>query len=144
LVPAESERLVLLPEPGLVDHPRLVEVVELVDLGAELPKLRFEDSEEFGLLPERLVCQLQLRSNLIVREQEVPDLLLEDGFEVVDRDLVAAGVAGVFRAVRGHVHLRTAGAVREAREEVHGGPCSALQAASLAVEVLVALCPQLL
>ena len=42
-----GEGPVLRPEPGLVDHPRLVEVIELVGLGLKLPGFPFKDGEKF-------------------------------------------------------------------------------------------------
>ena len=48
LIPTFGERFVFRAESGFVDHPGLVEVVELVDLLADLDLLPFEESEKLG------------------------------------------------------------------------------------------------
>jgi hypothetical protein len=144
LVAALGQRSVLCPETCFVDHSRLVEVVELVDLDSDLLSILLKDGEEFGLGFDRLVGLDQVRSYLLVGEEEVLDLVMKYRLKVVERDLVPAFLAGVLRVVRGYVHLLAAGAVRKAGEEVGGGPGGTLPPIALLVQVEVALDPEFL
>jgi len=57
--------VILRTESVLVDHPGLVEIVELVDLAAELLALRFKNAEQFRLRMDGDVRPLQVRADLI-------------------------------------------------------------------------------
>ncbi|MHB8256625.1 MAG: hypothetical protein ACYDHY_14500 [Acidiferrobacterales bacterium] len=99
LLLAFRERAVFGPKAVLIDHAGLVEVVEFVDLPGELPVFVFKGTQEIGFFRDRGVGLLQMCRDFIVREIKVPNLFLEYGFQVTERNLVAALVAGVFRVV---------------------------------------------
>jgi hypothetical protein len=143
LGPALGKGTVLLPEALFVDHPGLVEVIELVGLGFELPGFPFEEGEELLLFLDGLARLLKVGGNLCIGEQEALDLFMEDGFEVIKRHLVPALLAGVLRAVRRDIHPCPAGAERQPGEEVHDCLSRFLEALALAIEKDVALAPEL-
>lgn len=105
---------VLHPEAGLVDRFRLVEVVEAVDFFPKLAALRFQGRDEIFLPLDDGVPGRQSPSDLVDGEEEALELLMEDGFQIIDRELVPAARADVLRGVRGHVHFLAAGAVGKA------------------------------
>jgi hypothetical protein len=85
-----------------------------------------------------------VRGDLLVREQEMLDLVVEHRFEVIERDLVPTLLAGVLPGIRRNVHLLTTVAVRHPREEVDGRFRYPLELGPLLGEVVVALGPQFL
>jgi len=64
LTESVSPGVVLHAKPVLVDHPRLVEVMEFINLTGKLLALGFEDFEKFGLCMDRDVRPLQVRADL--------------------------------------------------------------------------------
>jgi hypothetical protein len=115
---ALRERAVLRAESCLVDVAGLVEVVEAVDFLLKLGPLPFQCDAQFFFRQDDLIAFGQIAGDLLSREEEAFQLLMEDGIQVLDRHLVAAVIADVLRRIGGHIHLVAAGAVCEAREEV--------------------------
>ncbi|OIQ88058.1 hypothetical protein GALL_300650 [mine drainage metagenome] len=113
-----GERMILGTKPLLVDHPRLVEVIELVRLGDDLFAFCFKNPEQFGFLGNREVCLSQVCGYFGIRKEKVLDLFMEHHLKVCYRDLVPAFVAGIFRRIRGYIHLLSACAEGEASEKV--------------------------
>ena len=93
------KRVVLGAKSLLVNHPGLVEVVELVDLLGELATLAFKDGQEFGTLADRGIGALDMGGDFLGGEEEAAQLFVEDAVEVNDGDLVAAGVADILGCV---------------------------------------------
>ncbi len=63
-----GERFVLLAESGFVDHPRLIEVVEFVDLFGEFLGISFENRKQLDLLVHCLIGLLQVGCDFLIRE----------------------------------------------------------------------------
>ena len=93
------KRVVLGAKSLLVNHPGLVEVVELVDLLGELATLAFKDGQEFGTLADRGIGAPDMGGDFLGGEEEAAQLFVEDAVEVNDGDLVAAGVADILGCV---------------------------------------------
>jgi len=85
-----------------------------------------------------------VRSDLSIRKEEVLDLMVEDRFQVIERNLVPALLARVLGAIGGHIHLLTTCAVRNPREEMYRRLRGALQLRPLAIEVIITFCPEVL
>ena len=84
---------------------------------------------------------LEIAGDLRGRQEVVLELLVEDGFEVLGRDLIPAAVADVLRGVGGYVHLLPAGAERESREEMDRPASRALALLPAIVQDVVCLLP---
>ena len=87
------------PEPGLVDHAGLVQVIELVGLGGELCSIPFKDRQKFLLLPHRHVRVRKVCGNLRIREEKLGYLRMEHGLKVIQWNAVPARLAGVLGAI---------------------------------------------
>lgn len=61
---------------------------------------------------------LEIARNFLFRKDETFQLLMKDGFKVIDWNLVPAGMADVFRTVRWHIHFCAAVAEDHTREEI--------------------------
>ncbi len=120
-----------------------VKPVHLLHLLVHPALFGLEPVQERPLVRDRLVSLLEVVGHLLRRKEELPKLLLEDGLQIDDGDLVPAVAAHVLRGVGGDVHLLAAGTDREPGEEVHCLSCRALAALSPFVEECVALLPQL-
>jgi hypothetical protein len=94
------------------------------------------------LAGEALVGLPQVVQDLGRGHEEPAKLLLEDGLEVVARDLGPALRADVLRGVGRHVHLGAAGAEYEPREQVNRPPRRALDGGPTLVQQSVALGPE--
>src|ERR1035441_1791111 len=58
--------------------------------------------------------------NLVFGNEEILQFLLENGLDVHDGDFVAAFGADIFWRAGEHIHLGSASAKEQAREELHG------------------------
>jgi len=144
LVQPIPELLVANPEAFLVQNVRLVQLDQLVGFPSDLALLRFESRKEVFKALEPNVPRLHMLGNLGRREDERPEFRLENLLQVINRNLVAAGLADVLRRVRGHIHLGAALAEREPREQVHNLFGLPLTLDALLVEKHIDLAPQVL
>lgn len=123
-----------------------VQPEEVVGFAADGGSLGFEGANERLLRPSPLAGLGENAVEGVGRQEEALDLGEEDALQVVGRDLVAAGEAGVLRRPRLDVHLRLggAGAKHEAGEEVVGPTArgAAGSALLLGVEQSVDLGPE--
>jgi hypothetical protein len=114
-----GKRAILSPESCLVDIARLVQLIKSVDLLSELVSFLFECFEEISLCLDSLITLFEVPGDLIWGKEEALELLMEDGFEVINRHLVSALCTDVLRGVRGHIHLLPAGTEGKAGEEMY-------------------------
>jgi hypothetical protein len=70
------------------------------------------------------------------------DLVVEDRFEIIERDLVPTRLAGVLPGIRRHIPLLATVAIRDPGEQVDGGLRDPLELRPLLSQVVVALCPE--
>jgi len=126
LFKAESQLLVPRTESLLVQNVCLVQLDQLVSFASDFLPFGVETRKKLFKGVQLLVAEFHMVGNLRRREDKRPKLFLENLLQVIDRNLVAAVLAGVLRAVRGHIHRRLALAEREPGEEMNHALCLAL------------------
>jgi hypothetical protein len=99
-------------------RPVVVEVEELFLAGGKLLQLSGRYRNQVLDIGKRRVCGLGLVPEIIGRDEKLAKLFAVHGLQIVGGDFVAAGVADVFRGARADIHLRPAGAVCKASEQV--------------------------
>jgi len=140
------ERLVRPAESVGRDLVTEVEPVGLVHLRPDLRGLRLQGDQPFFLGLDLLVSLTQMPGHVFGREEEVLELLVEDGLDVGDADLVPALPADVLAALIAgvHVHHAAAVAVGNAGKEVERFGAGLAKFLSLLVQDGHALGPDLL
>ncbi|WP_293906238.1 hypothetical protein, partial [Phenylobacterium sp.] len=95
-----------------------IQLIELVALGIDFPQFGLGAFDQGAALAGRDVSGFGVCGDLIGRKQELRELRTEHFFEIVDRDLVAAGLADVLGGLAPHVHLAPTGAEGLSGEEI--------------------------
>ena len=85
-----GERPVVTTEVALGDLAVMIEIEQLALGGGKLLEFGFGRLDERFLLAKQVACRRMVRIELLRREQEVAEFGLEERFERIDRDLVAA------------------------------------------------------
>lgn len=118
--------------------------VDFLHLTLDFMLVRGQGVEELLLFFDDLVGLPEIGGDLRRREEKALELVMEDFFQILDTDLVAALAADVFRGIGGDVHLLPASADGIPGKELDrllGGP---LILFLLVGEDLVALGPELI
>jgi hypothetical protein len=121
-----------------------VQLVDLLHLGSDGRLLTLQCRKELLLLPYDLVRLVKVGSQVVGRQEEVPELLPEDVFQGVSRDLVATLLADVFRDLSQGVHLSAALTEGQPGEQVNCWLGWSLAGGPTLIQDRVALCPKLL
>jgi hypothetical protein len=100
--PAESLRR------DLIGH---VQLIDPVHVGADLAEVGFKADQSLFLGLDLLVGLAEVPGHVLRREEELSQLLVEDGFEVADTDLIPTGSADVLATFVAGVHVHHAAAV---------------------------------
>jgi hypothetical protein len=113
------QRLVGPSKPFGADLVGDVELVNLIHLALNRGAVDFGTGEQFLQFSHVLIGFLQGLGEVLGREEELPELLLEDGFEVIAGNAVLALEAEIFGRIGPHLHLAAALAECPAAEQMH-------------------------
>ncbi len=115
-----------------------------VHVAANAVGLLGQGIRELFFLLDGLIGRADVAGHVFGREDEAVKLFLEDGLQVLRRNLVPAAAAGVLGRVGGDVHLLAAVAEGDARKDLDGLSARALPRTPPLIEDRVALGPELL